>query len=106
MRFDQEHFSSPGGTVVARTSSTIDLAPIDRLEEKVRALVAAIERMRGDQRRVADENARLTRELEDARQRLVSAEGTGAEVTALRQERDQIRTRVIELIEQLDALKL
>jgi hypothetical protein len=84
----------------------VDLDPIDRLEEKVKLLVGMIDRLRADNTRAADENARLTRELEAARLRVSDAENAGAEVLTLREERDLIRSRVTEMLEQIEALDL
>lgn len=84
----------------------VDLEPIDRLEEKVRMLVGMIDRLRADNAKASDDNERLTRELDSLRARLAEAEGTSAELTALREERDLIRTRVNEMLEQIDGLKL
>ena len=54
---------------MSRTAAarSVDLEPIDRLEEKVKMLVAMIGRLKADQARAAEENARLSRELESAR---------------------------------------
>jgi regulator of replication initiation timing len=84
----------------------VDLEPIDRLEEKVRMLVGMIDRLRADQARAADENARLTRELDTMKARLADAEGTATELTALREERDLIRSRVGEMLTQIESLNL
>jgi regulator of replication initiation timing len=84
----------------------VDLEPIDRLEEKVRALVGLIDRLRAENAQAAEDNSRLTRELEAMRARLAEAEGTNAELTALREERDVIRTRVNEMLEQIESLNL
>jgi FtsZ-binding cell division protein ZapB len=84
----------------------VDLEPIDRLEEKVRMLVGMIDRLRAENARASEDNDRLTRELENMRGRLEEAEGTGVELTALREERDLIRTRVNEMLDQIDGLKL
>jgi regulator of replication initiation timing len=92
--------------MVKTTTRPIDLEPLDRLEEKIRLLAAMIGQLRTEQARAAEENQRLTRELETARARLAEAEGVGAEVSTLREERDVIRTRVAEMLEQLDALSL
>ncbi len=48
----------------AAAARSVDLEPIDRLEEKVKMLVAMIGRLKADQARAAEENARLSRELE------------------------------------------
>jgi regulator of replication initiation timing len=85
---------------------SIDLEPIDRLEEKLKLLVGVIERLRGDSARMAEENTRLSRELDSARARLTEAEGTNAEMAALREERDLIRTRVGEMLQQIESLNL
>ena len=92
---------------MARTTSpTVDLEPIDRLEEKVKLLVAMIGRLKADQARAADENVRLAKELETTRARLADAETSTAEVAALRKERETVRNRVTDMLEQLDALRL
>lgn len=82
------------------------LEPIDRLEEKIKLLVSVIGRLRGEQTRVVEENARLQREVEALRARLTDAEGAASELGTLRDERDQIRSRVSDMLQQLDALNL
>ncbi len=84
----------------------IDVEPIDRLEEKVKALVAVVGRLRTEQARLSEENQRLTRELETARTRLAEIEGVSAEVTMLKEEREVVRSRVAEMLEQIEALSL
>jgi regulator of replication initiation timing len=84
----------------------VDLEPIDRLEEKVRMLVGVIDRLRADNVKASEDNARLSRELDALRGRLAEAEGSGVELSALREERDLIRSRVTEMLEQIDALNL
>ena len=92
---------------MAKTATrSVDLEPIDRLEEKVKALVSLVERMKSEQTRAADENQRLSRELDAMRSRLASSDGLATELTALKDERDGIRTRVGEMLEQLEALNL
>ena len=49
---------------MVKTGRMVDVEPIDRLEEKVKLLIAMIDRLRGDAARLADDNARLSRELE------------------------------------------
>jgi regulator of replication initiation timing len=84
----------------------LDLEAIDRLEEKLKLLVGVVERLRSEGTRMADENARLMRELDAARARISDAEGAGAELTALREERDLIRSRVGEMLQQIESLNL
>jgi hypothetical protein len=90
----------------AAVARAVDLEPIDRLEEKIKLLVGVIDRLRADNARASDEVARLTRELDNARSQVADAETTGAEVTALREERELIRSRVTEMLEQIEALNL
>jgi predicted nuclease with TOPRIM domain len=84
----------------------VDLEPIDRLESKLKLLVGVIDRLRAENTRAAEENARLARELEAARARITEAEGAGTELAALREERDLIRGRVDDMLKQIDALNL
>ncbi len=84
----------------------VDLEPIDRLEEKVRMLVGMIDRLRDENAKAAEDNARLAREVDAMRSRLAEAEGTGVELSALREERELIRTRVSEMLEQIETLNL
>lgn len=84
----------------------IDLEPIDRLEEKVKMLVAMIDRLRADHVRASEDNARLAREVDAMKARLADAEGAGSEVATLREERDLIRSRVGEMLAQIESLKL
>jgi len=65
-----------------------------------------IDRLRADNTKAAEDNTRLARELDAMRARLSEAEGTGAELSALREERDLIRTRVTEMLEQIETLNL
>jgi len=84
----------------------VDLEPIDRLEEKVKLLVGMIDRLRGDNAAASEENARLTRELDSARARVSDAENAGSEILVLREERDLIRSRVDEMLQQIENLNL
>jgi FtsZ-binding cell division protein ZapB len=92
---------------MAKTATrSVDLEPIDRLEEKVKLLVSMVERMKLESARAAEETQRLSRELEAARARVASSEGLTIELTTLKEERDVIRTRVSDMLEQLEALSL
>jgi regulator of replication initiation timing len=88
------------------TSSSVELEPIDRLEEKLKLLVNVVERLKTEQVHAAEENQRLKAEIESLRGRVAAGESLSTELTALREERDLIRTRVGEMLEQLDALEL
>jgi regulator of replication initiation timing len=90
----------------AVATRSVDFEPIDRLEEKVKLLVGMVDRLRGESTRAAEENTRLARELESARARLADAETATGEVLALREERDLIRSRVDEMLQQIEGLNL
>ena len=87
-------------------SSSIELQPIDHLEEKLKLLVGVVERLKAQQAKSDDENRRLKTEVETLRTRLESSESLSAEVSSLREERDVIRTRVTDMLEQLNALDI
>ena len=91
---------------MATKMTTAGLEPIDRLEEKIKLLVNTIVRLKGEQTRVAEDNTRLKGEIETLKARITSAESAGAEVTSLREERDLIRSRVSDMLSQLDGLNL
>jgi regulator of replication initiation timing len=91
---------------MSRTTGTIDVQPIDRLEEKVRQLVAMIDTLRNERARAMDEAARLQHELDAAKSRIAEAAGATAEVAALREERELIRNRVAQMISQIDKINL
>jgi regulator of replication initiation timing len=85
---------------------TVELEPIDRLEEKLKLLVAMVDRMKDEAAHAAEENQRLTRELEAMRARVATNDSLASELSTLKEERDVIRTRVTEMLEQLEALNL
>jgi Tfp pilus assembly protein PilO len=82
----------------------LELDPIDRLEEKIKLLVQMVTRLRGEQAKAADDHARLAQEIEMLRARIASTQGTQAELDALRSERDAIRSRVAEMLSQLESI--
>lgn len=86
--------------------TTTDLQPIDRLEEKLRLLVGMIETLRTERSQALDSVARLERELEVAKTRVAETEASNAEATTLREEREKIRNRVVEMIAHIDKLNL
>jgi regulator of replication initiation timing len=85
---------------------TVDLEPIDRLEEKIKLLVAMVTRLRAEQVKAADDNERLLQEIASLRARLSDSEGVTSEIDALRGEREIIRSRVSDMLEQLEHLNL
>jgi len=91
---------------MATKTTTPGLESIDRLEEKIKLLVNTIVRIKGEQSRVAEENGKLKSEIEALKARINSAESAGAEVLSLREERDLIKSRVTDMLKQLDGLNL
>ncbi len=82
----------------------VDFEPIDRLEEKVTLLVTTVSRLRAEQARATEENIRLAQEVASLQATLADAQLTSTEITALREERDVIRGRVSDMLQQLDQL--
>ena len=91
---------------MAKTAQSVEIDAIERLEDKVRKLVALVEEMRGERARLAAENRALNDEVGGLRKKLVDGEGAAAEVATLREERDQVRTRVKDMLAQIEALEL
>jgi regulator of replication initiation timing len=84
----------------------VDLEPIDRLEEKVKMLVGMIDRLRAENARSAEANATLAREMDALRARMADAETASAELAALREEREHIKSRVGDMLQQIESLNL
>jgi regulator of replication initiation timing len=82
----------------------VDLEPIDRLEEKVGLLVGMVTQLRAEKAQALDSNARLEAQIEQLRSQLADAEQVNTELAALRDEREVIRTRVSEMLQQLEAI--
>ncbi len=85
---------------------SVDLEPIDRLEQKLKMLVGVIDRLRAENVKASDDNERLARELETLRSRVAEADGAGAELNALREERQLVRSRVTDMLQQIEGLNL
>ena len=90
--------------VKSALARTVDLDPIDRLEDKVKLLVGLVTQLRAEQAQAAEENARLTEELEGLRGKVADLDGTTSELAALRDERELVRARVSDMLRQLDHL--
>ncbi len=92
---------------MAKTATRdVELEALDRLEEKLTRLVALVDRMKSEQALAREENQRLKDEIDALRSRASSAETLTAEITSLRNERDVIRSRVGEMLQQIEALNL
>ena len=91
---------------MVRSGVAVELQPIDRLEEKIRQLVSMIEALRAERTKAVDDAARLQRELDSARARLTEAASASSEISTLREEREVVRNRVVQMLSQLDKLNL
>ena len=91
---------------MAKTATRAEIDSLDRLEEKIKRLVAMVEKMKADQARAADENQRLKSEIETLKARAATGDSLSTEVASLKEERDVIRTRVSDMLQQLEALNL
>ena len=91
---------------MVKPESSLSLESIDRLSEKIQSLIGVLERTRAELTRASEDNARLSQELDLVQSRLANAEDQGAQAQDLLNERDQIRTRVSEMLAQLDELSL
>jgi regulator of replication initiation timing len=91
---------------MATKSTAPGLDHIDRLEDKIKTLVTVIGRLKGEQARAIEDNGRLQREVEALKARLADADRATTELASLKEERDVIRTRVSEMLDQLEGLSL
>ena len=92
--------------MVKTATRSIELEPIDRLEEKLKLVVGIVERLKAEQAKAAAENERLSREVASLTAQLASSDSLSSELTSLKEERDIIRSRVSEMLEQLESLNL
>ncbi|HSK10152.1 MAG TPA: cell division protein ZapB [Vicinamibacterales bacterium] len=83
-----------------------DIEALDRLEQKVRMLVATIGKLHAEQARLAEENRRIDAELDTLRGRLQESEAAVAEAASLKEERDEVRSRVAGILQELEGLDL
>ena len=81
-----------------------DIDPVDRLEDKIKLLVQMVTRLREEQANAAEDQARLMQEIDVLRARLGGVQGAQDELDALRGERDAIRSRVAEMLSQLESI--
>ena len=84
----------------------VEIQPIDRLEEKVKQMVSVIDSLRAEKSRALDESARLQQEITGLKARLAEGANAASEATTLREERELIRTRVSQMLTQIDRLNL
>lgn len=91
---------------MSTTVTAADLGVVERLDEKIRQLITLVEKSRTENTRLRADNERLARDVDTLQAQLTDAEGVAVELKALRDERDQVRTRVTDMLAQLDALQM
>jgi regulator of replication initiation timing len=91
---------------MSETAQYVDLATVDRLAQKVTGLVQVLERTRQELAEARSDNERLNEEIGALRESLAAARRETEEVETLRAERDQVRGRVAEMLDQLETLDL
>lgn len=87
-------------------ATSLELESLERIETKIRSLVALVDQLRAQHADVLAENRQLGARLEQAELRLAEVDQASGEITQLRDERDQVRARVAEILDQLDAIQL
>lgn len=91
---------------MSTTATAADLGVVERLDEKIRQLIALVEKSRTESVRLRADNERLGKEVDALQAQLTDAAGVATELQAMRDERDQVRARVTDMLAQLDALQL
>jgi chromosome segregation ATPase len=91
---------------MVNTVQSLDMATLDRLAEKVSALVQLLEQTRNELADTSDNNTRLSNELEALQAQFSQSQQNGLEMQTLLDEREQIRARVTEILDQLESLDL
>ena len=91
---------------MSETTQYVDLATVDRLAQKVTALVRILEQTRQELAETRADNERLNAELDALQERLTVSQAEAAEMEMLRAEREQVRVRVSEMLDQLETFDL
>ncbi len=91
---------------MSQTATAADLGVVERLDEKIRQLITLVERSRVESTKLRADNDRLGKEVDALQAQLSDAAGVATELQVMREERDQVRTRVADMLSQLDALQM
>ena len=98
---------------MVKATSSVNLEPIDQLAEKVQSLIGVLEQTRAELTQTIQDNTQLSRsvdtlstEVDALRAQLATVDTEHEHAQSLREERDQVRTRVAEILEQLEGLSL
>jgi len=89
-----------------RKTQTTDFQQMERLADKIKALVDILERTREELSQKTQDNQHLQHEIESMREKLSTNVSTDKEMTTLLSEREQIKSRVNEMLEQLEGINL
>ena len=91
---------------MSQTATAADLGVVERLDEKIRQLITLVEKSRAESTKLRAENDRLETAVDTLQAQLSDAAGVSAELQSMREERDQVRSRVADMLAQLDALQM
>ena len=91
---------------MVNTVQSLAMATLDRLADKVSALVQLLEQTRAELAETSENNVRLSNELEALQGQFAQSQDDGLEMQTLLDEREQIRARVTEILAQLESLNL
>ena len=89
-----------------RKTQTTDFQQMERLADKIKALVDILERTREELSQKTQDNQHRQHEIESMREKLSTNVSTDKEMTTLLSEREQIKSRVNEMLEQLEGINL
>ena len=87
-------------------AAAVEIQPIDRLEEKVKQMVSVMTRSAPRSRARSTNPPVCSRRLTALKARLAEGANAASEATTLREERELIRTRVSQMLTQIDKLNL
>ena len=91
---------------MSQTATAADLGVVERLDEKIRQLITLVEKSRAESTKLRSDNDRLEKAVDTLQAQLSDAAGVSAELQSMREERDQVRSRVADMLAQLDALQM
>jgi len=89
---------------MSNITHTDSLEPVERLAEKVKSLIDILERTQTELAETIDNNQQLQRDFDNLNKQLKNEENTGQDMTRLLDERKHIRTRIEQILEQLEML--
>ena len=92
---------------MVKTEAPLELKPIEQLAERVQSLIEVLGTTREELKLALDDNTRLSGEVQELQARLQAAEEQQETQTRdLQSERDEIRERISQMLEQIEELSL